>query len=368
MELTFKKNPLLATLQRLQSVANSRHSLPILANVRIKAADGIIEFTTTDLELGIRRKTDGVIIQAGAITAPAGKLADIVAELPDAEIRLNAKSDRVTLECGSGTYTLHGLSDEEFPMLDAPEGEPFAIDGNILREALAKTGFAASTEEVRYFLNGIFFNFLAERTEVVATDGKQLAVVHCKAVAPEHVDGFIIPIKAVSEIAKTFADTDSVNIAIDTNQIQFSDAQSTLITRLVDGEYPKYERILPEAEALEGRAVLSREALLRAVLRVAILANTKNYAICVQLRDTAQDIHISTKTADLGEAHEVVSVETCTKAARIGFDARLLIAALSHIDAENIALEFSGELNPVIAKPAGEPGHTCLIMPMRLEA
>lgn len=370
MELTFQKEPLLHSLQVLQGVASGRNTLPILSNVLIRAEAGNIECIATDLEVGIRVKVDGAIQEEGAITVSAKKLADIVKELPAEDIRLTTTAnDRVELECGNGVYKIIGLPDEEFPQLPSVDGEALNIDGETLRGVLAKTEFAASTEEVRYFLNGLYFNLLEERTEVVATDGRQLALAHFDPLTPpEGVTGFIVPLKAVREIAKTFASSDSVNVSIFENQILFSDEHATLTTRLVEGEYPKYEKIIPEPEATEGRTVLNREAMLRATRRVSLLSNPKNYSVCLEINEEEPNIRISAKTPELGEAHETVGVESCTKSVRIGFDARLLMEALAHIDAENIQLEFSGELNPVVAKPAEEPGHTCLIMPMRLES
>ncbi len=366
MELTFDKEELLKSLQILQGVASRRTTLPILSNVLINASAGNIECIATDLEVGICIKVKGTIQDEGSITVAAKKLGDIVKELPATEtITLTTTSNnRVEITCGAGVYTIIGLPDEEFPQLPTFDIEPLSIDGETLRAVLRKTEFAASTEEARYFLNALYFNLGAERTEVVATDTHQLAVAYCEPlVPPESATGFIVPLRAVREIAKTFADSASVSIAVFENQILLSDGTATVTTRLIEGNYPPYQKIIPEFS--DGRAVLNREAVLRATKRVSLLSNPKNYAICLEI--DSENLRISAKTPELGEAHETVQVESSTGTVRIGFDARFIIDALSHIETDDIVVEFSGELTPVAVKPTDDE-QICIIMPMRLQS
>ena len=366
MELIFERDDLLDSLQILQGVASRRTTLPILSNVLINATGGTIECMATDLEVGIRMKVEGTITEEGAITVSAKKLVDIVKELPaDKPVHLaTTANDRVEITCGDGVYKIIGLPDEEFPQLPSVEGEALKIGGETLRNVLQKTEFAASTEEVRYFLNGLYFNFLEQGTEVVATDGKRLALARCEPlIAPGEANGFIVPLKAVREIARTFADAGEISISVFENQILFTDGNATLTTRLVEGDYPKYEKIIPEST--EGRAVVSKEGILSATRRVSLLSNPKNYSICLEI--DSEQVQVSAKTPELGEAHETLPVESSTGSARIGFDARLLIEALSHIETESLSLEFSGELNPVLVRPVGDDNYVSLIMPMRLD-
>ena len=366
MELIFERDDLLDSLQILQGVASRRTTLPILSNVLINATGGTIECMATDLEVGIRMKVEGTITEEGAITVSAKKLVDIVKELPaDKPVHLaTTANDRVEITCGDGVYKIIGLPDEEFPQLPSVEGEVLKIGGETLRGVLQKTEFAASTEEVRYFLNGLYFNFLEQGTEVVATDGKRLALARCEPLtAPGEANGFIVPLKAVREIARTFADAGEISISVFENQILFTDGNATLTTRLVEGDYPKYEKIIPEST--EGRAVVSKEGILSATRRVSLLSNPKNYSICLEI--DSEQVQVSAKTPELGEAHETLPVESSTGSARIGFDARLLIEALSHIETESLSLEFSGELNPVLVRPVGDDNYVSLIMPMRLD-
>ncbi len=366
MELAFEKDELLHALQMVQGVASGRNTLPILSNVLIRAQDGNIELAATDLEVGIKIKVVGTIKEEGATTVSAKKFVDIVRELPDKTINIVATAnDRVELTCGDGIYKIIGLSDEDFPELPSAEGEGVTIDGETLCAIINKTEFAASREEFRYYLNGLYFNLLEDRTEVVATDAiRHLALAHCAALkTPEDVAGFIVPLKAVREIERTFVDSADVKILLLKNQILFSNENATLTTRLVEGDYPPYQSIIPESP--EGRSVVPKEAFLRATRRVALLSDPKNFSICLEI--DPEQIRISAQTPELGEAYETIAVESGTGSVRIGFDARVLTEILTHIETESLILEFSGEASQVSVKPVGDDGHICIIMPMRLD-
>lgn len=388
MELTFQKEPLLHSLQIVQGVANGHSPSPVLSNVLIKADEGKIACTATDMEVGIRTKVDGTILEEGAIAVPVKKLTDIVKVLPDSELRLTTPANnQVKLTCENSvdtstfipTFVIIGLPATEFPSLPVFEGEPLDIHLQTLREVIYKTEFAASTEEEkRKMLCGLYFNFLDDRTEVVATDGRQLALVRCDALTPpKGVTGFIVPLKAVQAIPQIFADADSVNVSFfqsrepfnPTRCLSIADERTTLTARLIDAEYPDYEKIIPKPGAMQVRTVFKRETMLQAVRRISLLSEPKKgCAICLEINEPEKNIRLSAKTPGLGRAHETVPVDSCTKNLRIGFDARLLMEALSHLDTESIQLNCSGELNPAVAEPVGESGQTYLIMPMKLKA
>ncbi len=366
MELSFEKDELLENLQTVQGVAGGRNTLPILANVLIRAQDGRIECAATDLEVGIKVKIDGTITETGEITVSAKKFVDLVRELPDKPIKLvTTAGDSIELTCGEGTYKIVGLSSEEFPQIPAASGEGITIDGEMLNAVIRKTVFAASTEEVQFLLNSLYFNLLDDKTEVVATDRNYLALAHCASLQiPEDVAGFILPLKAVKTIQRAFANSEKVGIFLQNNQLLLSDENVTLMARLIEGSYPEYQTIIPDAT--ESRTVVSKAAILQAARRVALLSNPKNYAICLEI-DTER-IHLSASTPELGEARETIAVESSTGSVRIGLDTRMLIDVISHIETSTLVLEFSNEASPIIVKPEGDDGHLCIISPMRLDA
>lgn len=366
MELTFEKHDLLYALRVLQGATGGRDTLPILSNVLIRAEDSRIECIATDLEVGIKMQVAGEVKEGGAVTVPAKKLVDIVKALPvgkPIEVVTTANA-RVEITCGDGVYKIIGLPDEEFPQLPSVEGEALTIGGETLMDVIQKTEFAASTEEVRYFLNGLYFNLLTDRTEVVATDGRCLALTHCEPLnASEETSGFIVPLRAVRAIAKTFADAGEVEVSISENLILLTDGDATLTARLVEGDYPNYEKMIPESA--DGRTVVLKDQILGATRRVALLSNPKTHLICLEI-DTEQ-IQVSARAPELGEAHETVPVASGNGSVRIGLDARLLVQALAHIQSESLAIEFIGGSTPVLIKPVSDDEYISLIMPMRLE-
>ena len=368
MKLTFERNDFLDSLQVLQSVASGQDTAPIPSNVLIHAEANTIECMATDMEVGIRMKVEGTVRAEGTITVSAQKLAAIVKESPaERPIDLaTTTAGRVKITCGDDVYKIVERADEEFPQLPSVDAEAFAIDGETLRSILHKTEFAAPTKKARQTcLNGLYFNLLEDRTEVVGCDSKQLAIAQCAPLKlSEDSDGFIVPLKAVKEIERTFANSPEVRISRVANQILFADARATLTTRLVDAEYPKYEKIIPECP--EVRTVVRKEPILHATQRISSISNPKTFKVCLEIEE--QQIRISAETPEPNEEYETLAVESSTGSIRIGFDARLLIETLAHIGTEFLALEFSGALDPVIVRPIGEEGHICLIMPMLLES
>ncbi len=366
MKLAFEKDELLYALQLVQGVAGGRSTLPILSNLLIRAEDGIIECASTDLEVSIKIRVLGTIIEEGAVTVSAKKLTDIVRELPDSMIELTTTANyRLDLICGEGIYKIYGLSDEDFPQLPLIEENAITVDGDTLRNVIFRTEFAASREEVRYLLNGLHFNLNKEKTEVVATDGiRQLALTYCDILeSTEETNGFTVPLKAIKEISRTFANSQQIKVSFGKNQLILSDDNATLSTRLVEGEYPKYHEIIPSS--FEGRAVISREAILQATRRVALLSDPKQFAVCLEI--DPGEIRVSAKAPELGEAYETVAVESGSGSVRIGSEARALTDTLAHIAAETVVIEFSGEFSQFTIKPIGDDQQLHVIMPIRLE-
>ena len=368
MKLTFQKDDLLYPLQMLRGVASEQDTSPMPSNVLIRAKGNIVECMATGMEIGIRMKVEGTVREEGTITVSAEKLGDIVEGWPtEKPIDVATTTDgRVEITCGNDLYKIVELADEEFPQLPSVDEGALAINGETLRSVFHKTEFAAPTEEVRQtFLNGLYFNFFEDRTEVVGCDSKQLAIAHCEPLRlSEDTDGFIVPLKAVKEIGRTFADSSEVRISRVANQILFADERATLTTQLVDAEYPRYEKIIPESPKMH--AVVQKAPILRATRQISLVSDPKTFKICLEIDE--QQIRVSAETPETDETYETLAVESSTGSIRIGLDARILIEALTHIGAESLVLEFSGELEPVIVKPLGEEGHICLIMPMRLES
>ena len=367
MKLTFQRDALLDSLQVLQSIASGKETSPILSNVLIRAEGSTIECMATDMEIGIRMKVDGTIKETGTILVPAGKLADIVKAWPaEKPIDLTTTTgNRIEITAGNGVHKTVKLADEEFPQLPSVDEAAFAIDGETLRSVLHKTTFAAPVEDIRYFLNGLYFNLFEDRTEVVATDAVQLALAHCEPFKlSEDSDGFIVPLKAVKEIERTFANSPEVRISRIEDQILFADADTTLTARLVDAEYPEYDSIIPES--FEGHVVVPKASIMDTTREIFSRANPKNALVCLEINP--QQIRISAKTSETDEIDDTLVVESGTGSIRIGLNARLLIETLSHIETESVSLAFTHAIEPLVVKPIGEEGHICVLCAMKMDS
>lgn len=366
MKLTIERDDLLSSLQMLQGVASDQDTVPILSNVLIHAEGNLIECMATDMEIGIKLKVEGTVREEGTIVVSSKKLGDIVKKWSVGKpIYLSTTADdQVEITGGNGVSKTVKLSTEEFPQLPSIDEEAFAIDGETLRRVLRKTKFAVPTEKARHSLKGLYFNLLKDRTEVVATDGSKLALAYCESIKlAENSDGFIVPLKAVKEIGRTFANSPEIKIARIENQILFADEHATLATKLINSEYPPYEIIV--ANSPERRAVVQREPILSVIRRLSLLSNPKCPSVYLEIDE--QQIRISPKLSAQDEECETLAVESSTGKVHIRISSQFLIDALEHIETESFALEFSSTMRPVIVKPIGEVGHICIIMPMRLE-
>ena len=367
MKLTFDRDNLLSSLQVLQSVISKRDTAPLLSNVLIQAEGSTIECMATDAEIGIRMKVDGTVKEAGSILVPAEKLLDIVKTWP-AEKPIDfatTTDDHVEITSAGRTRKIVGFPDKAFPQFPVVDPEAFAIDGEVLRSVLHKTTFAAATDDVRYFLNGLYFNLLEDRTEVVASDMIQLALTHCEPLKlSEDKDGFIVPLKAIKEIERTFANASEIRISRIEDQVLFADADTTLTTRLVDGKYPEYDRVIPKS--FEGHVVVSKTSIMDTTRDIFARANPKADKICLEINP--QQIRISAKTSETDEIYETLAAESGTGSVRIGINAQMLIETLSHIETASVSLAFTNAMTPVVVKPIGEEGHICVLCTMLLDS
>jgi len=380
MELTFEKDDLLRAVQVLQGVAGSRNTLPILSNILVNAQAWTeqserheqIEMSATDLEVGIRIRVNGTIVEPGSITIPARKIAEIIRELPPSVVKIiTTANDRVEIECERGVYTIIGLASDEFPLMMSMPDEFFTVNAETFKTMIVKTAFAASTEETRYYLNGVFLHLTQENSRIVATDGRRLALAQSPAVESitEEI-GVIVPIKAVGEIRRTFAEAGELKISISENQIIFSDDVSTLTSRLVEGEFPDYNRIIPKDNDIN--ISLDTQQLLAVVRRVSLLANPKTLLIRLETQDGM--MKVSATNPDFGEAHEEMEIKSGDGNIVIAFSAQFALDVLTHLDSEEVLLNLKDPLSAVLLKPvspdkdgANNENYLYLIMPMRLD-
>jgi DNA polymerase-3 subunit beta len=363
MKLTVTKESLLEALQRVQNVVAARTTIPVLANVLIKADEEGLSFTTTDLEVSVRCRAEGTIEKNGVTTLPVKKLVSIVRELPDKEISLDVDDSHVTtLKCEASFFKIIGLSQEEFPTLPKDEGTAtFGIDQGAFREMLRKTAYSASTDETRYVLNGVLLSFKSGKLTMVATDGRRLALVEYEVEFPKEAEmDVIVPTKAVNELLHTLKDEGALKIHASAKQITFEFDGVRVSSKLIDGTYPNFRQVIP-AEC-EERVAIERESFLNALKRVSIVATDRSTA--TKLHFTKNKLTVSTTSPDFGEARETIPLKYSGKELKIAFNPDYVMDALRSLGNDEVFLEFTDEMSPGVLKC--DIPFLYVLMPMRL--
>jgi DNA polymerase III subunit beta len=373
MKLSIERVALLTALAHVQSVVERRNTIPILSNVHLNAADGGLALTATDLDIAIVEKVTATVSRAGATTVPAHTLYDIVRKLPDgAEIELTQKpgDSRLQLRAGRSEFTLACLPKEDFPVMAAGDlPASFNIAAADLRRLIDKTRFAISTEETRYYLNGIYVH-AAQSTGVpvlraVATDGHRLARVETPLPdGAAAMPGVIVPRKTVNELRKLIDSVDGdVDVALSDTKIRFSVAEASLTSKLIDGQFPDYERVIPPDNP-KALAIQAAD-LAQAVDRVSTISSERSRAVKLAL--DKDRLLVSATSPENGTAVEELTAAYNEGALEIGFNSRYLLDIMDQVEKggeARFALKDSG--SPTVVRDASDEGALFVIMPMRV--
>ena len=368
MNLTIAKDQIIAGLQAVQNVVSTRTTLPILSNVLLRAADGKVEFTATDLDVTVACSVEAKVTKPGATTVPVKKLFGIVRELNGGEIEIETDEKNVTsIRSGSSYFKIHGLAAEEFPPLPKfKDDKKVGLQQETVRAMLKKTSFAVSTDESRYVLNGIFVSLKDGKMTLVATDGRRLALVDEEVEISEKSAGeFIVPAKAINELNRLLQDKGEVELKFGENQASFALKDDKgfsvlLITKLIEGNYPNYRQVIP-GEAKE-RIPINREELLQALRRAEIMTSEK--ANSVKMTFGKNQLAITANSPEVGEARETLAVNYKGKEMAIAFNPRYLIDPLAALSEDEVFIELIDELSPGVLRINGP--FLYVVMPMRL--
>ena len=363
MKFRISKEAFLDGLQKVQHVVSSRTTLPILSNVLLVAKDGRLQFTTTDLDVGITGSVEAQIDKEGATTLPAKRLVSIVRELPASEVEVSVDSkNHASIRSGPSFFKIIGLSDTEFPPLpDFANAKEFKIPQNVMRDGLRKTSYSISTDETRYVLNGIFTSFRDGKMTLVATDGRRLAMVDADLEFPaSHETDVIIPSKAVQELQRLLGDSGDLIVKLSDSQISFTIGDSLLCSKLIEGNYPNYRQVIP-GDSNE-RVVIGREALLETVRRVSLLSSDKSNS--VKLVFSENRIEVTANSPDVGEAQESMDVIYQGPPMQIAFNPEFLQAPLRNLDTNDVYLDLIDEMSPGVLRIEGT--FLYVLMPMRV--
>jgi DNA polymerase-3 subunit beta len=370
MEFVVRKNDLLRELQLFQGIVERKNTIPILANVLIDAKESKLNLLATDLEVALQSECDASVTKPGSLTLPAKKLYEIVKSLPDTDIRVFEDKSGVKISADRFESRLQTLPKEDFPSLPQAGGKPSTMLGRAaLKEMVAKTQFAITGEDTRYFLNGALFVLKPDAMSLVATDGHRLAFVSAKRDAKAGNDGDdakpILPKKTLGELSRLLMDGDG-DIAFENgeNHLFFNVGGRTLISRMIDGQFPAYERVIPKGN--DKHIEFERDRLTDAVKRVALLSNERSRAVKFQIEKGKVDV--SSSSPELGEARESLPVDYTGPSLQICFNAQYVLDFLSVVTTDTVGLDLKDEVSQAVMTPVGAEGYeyTYVIMPMRI--
>jgi len=367
MELVVRKNDLLRELQLFQGIVERKNTIPILANVLLEAKGDEVRMLATDLEVALRSRCAASVAKGGSLTLPAKKLYEVVKALPETDVRIQEDKNGVKVAADRFDSRMQTLPREDFPTLPEISGNGKATLPRMpVREMVGKTQFAITGEDTRYFLNGAKFVLKPDSLTLVATDGHRLALVEVKhEVGVTQEVGVILPKKTLLELGKLLAEGEGdISFESGENHLFFEVGGRVLISRMIDGQFPAYERVIPKGN--DKHIEFDRERLTSAVKRVALLSNERSRAVKFEI-DKGK-VEVTSSSSEFGEAREQLAVDYAGDAMAISFNAQYVLDFLNVVETDIVSLSLKDEVSQAVMKPVGAEGYdyTYVIMPMRI--
>lgn len=366
MEFDIDRAALLQSLQRVIGVVERRQTLPILANVLLNVHDEALSFTATDLEVEIQARTQAVPVERGEATLPARKLVDIVRNLPEeSRIHVSSNTERVVLTVPHSRFTLATLPAEEFPSVEETHGaKTLELSQAQLRWLIDRTGFAMASQDVRYYLNGLLLELDAHRLRAVATDGHRLALADTELETP-FPEGMqvIVPRKGIQELLRLLSDSDALlQVELADNHLRVSWPDVRFTTKLIDGRFPNYQRVIPKAGGAQLQ--VDRNVLRQALVRASILANERLHG--VRFIVGGEWLRICSNNPDQEEAEEELAVAYEGEPLEIGFNASYVLEALAAIEEPTVNIFLIDANSSALLQGAENQSCQYVVMPLRL--
>ncbi len=372
MKLSIERATLLRAVSQAQSVVERRNTIPILANVLIEAEGGTVSFRATDLDIEVVDKAPAQVERAGATTVSAVTLHEIVRKLPDGalvSLSEDSSAGRLTVEAGRSRFQLATLPKEDFPVMASTDyAANFSAKAPVLRRLFDKSKFAISTEETRYYLNGVYLH-VAEGSNgpalrAVATDGHRLARID--AALPDgaqKMPGVIVPRKTVGELRKLLDDDDAmIAVSVSETKIRFATPEITLTSKVIDGTFPDYTRVIPTGNTR--RMEVDAGDFAKAVDLVATVSSERSRAVKMSLDEDR--LILSVNAPDSGNAEAELAVAYGDDKLEIGFNAKYLLEIASQVDRENAVFMFSSPSEPTLMREGNDDSAIYVVMPMRV--
>ena len=372
MKLSIERATLLKALAQAQSVVERRNTIPILANVLIEAEGNQVSFRATDLDIEVVDRAPAMVERAGATTVSAVMLHEIVRKLPDGalvNLTEDAASGRLTIMAGRSTFSLATLPKEDFPVMASSEySSNFSAKAPDLRRLFDKAKFAISTEETRYYLNGVYMHVATGEDgpvlRCVATDGHRLARIDAPLPpGAEAMPGVIVPRKTVTELRKLLDDDEAqIAVSVSETKVRFATPTITLTSKVIDGTFPDYSRVIPSGNTR--KLEVDAGDFAKAVDRVATVSSERSRAVKLALDEDR--LVLSVNAPDAGAADEELPVAYADEALEIGFNAKYLHEIASQIERENAVFLFNGSGDAALIREGGDSSAVYVVMPMRV--
>ncbi|MGI3169866.1 DNA polymerase III subunit beta [Pseudooceanicola sp. C21-150M6] len=371
MKLSIERAALLKAVSQAQSVVERRNTIPILANVLIEAEGNDVQFRATDLDIEVVDKAPAMVERAGATTVSAVTLHEIVRKLPDgAMVTLeDGGAGRLVVTAGRSHFDLATLPKEDFPVMASSEyASNFSAPAPVLRRLFDKSKFAISTEETRYYLNGVYMHVAESENgrvlRCVATDGHRLARIDAELPeGAEDMPGVIVPRKTVGELRKLLDDDElKVAVSVSETKVRFATPDITLTSKVIDGTFPDYTRVIPTGNTKTMEVDASDFA--RAVDRVATVSSERSRAVKLALDEDR--LVLSVNAPDSGAAEEELAVAYGDERLEIGFNAKYLLEIASQVDRENAVFLFNSAGDPTLMREGSDTSAVYVVMPMRV--
>ena len=360
------RDTLLKPLQVVSGIVERRHTLPILANILLRKQGNEVSFLSTDVEIQIQTSAEfGAGNEDAATTVAARKLLDILRALPEGEVALSLAGKKLTIQSGKSRFNLQTMTADEFPTVAQPERYDiqFNLTQKSLKHLFGMVHFAMAQQDIRYYLNGLLFVVDGQQVRAVATDGHRLAFCSTEIEQNLGKQDVIIPRKTIMELQRLLADSDEpVKIDIAPNQIRFTFAEIELVSKLVEGKFPDYQRVIPQNH--QKKFVVSRELLLHSLQRVAILTSDKFKGVRWVLSDGA--LKLSSTNADQEDAHEELEVAYSGDSLDIGFNVSYLLDVLNNLKVDQVQVALQDQNSSALITLPEQENFKYVVMPMRI--
>ena len=371
MKFEVTRDVLLDPLLAVQGVVERRQTLPILANVLLRVASRSLSVTATDMEIELVAETELDSEETGEITVPAKKLVDICRTLPkDATVSFNAEGDKALLRSGRSRFTLSTLPADEFPATDDPINElELAVEQAPLKRLIDLTQFAMAQQDVRYYLNGLLLEIGADYLRAVATDGHRLAASDMAIENPGNQEGearqIIVPRKGVLEMQKLLSkSSDKVKIVVGANALRLSVPGAQLTSKLIDGRFPDYEKVIPRLEICDKQVVIDKDQFVGCLTAASVLSNDKYRAVRLSLDDRV--LRVVANNPEQEEAEVELEVDYSGEVLEIGFNVGYMIQAVNALPSDKVQLCLTDSSSSCLILADGFDDCRYVVMPMRL--